>query len=131
MLDTEESRRHSYYHIWNFLVVIFALIRQSKRDAIQYCCKMVAHLSFRNEFIFCYKTPVYRNLEFAVSIFLTVTELGHSEIVSLKLMFTMSSIGYFNFYMWTVNIDVEVNFTGCTKPPTIYACESNQYPCHL
>ena len=70
-------------------------------------------------------------LEFVVSILLTVTELGRSEIVSMKLMFPMSSIGYFNFYMWTVNIYVEVNFTGCTKSPTVYVRESNQYPCHL
>ena len=63
--------------------------------------------------------------------FVTVTELGHSKIVSFKPMSLMSSIGFFDFYMWTVNIYVEANFTRCTKSPTAYTRKSNQYPCHL
>ena len=38
MLDTEESRRLSYFHRRSFLVVLSVLIRQNKPDAIQYCC---------------------------------------------------------------------------------------------
>lgn len=63
---------------------------------------------------------------FLLVFFLTVTELGHS-----KIEFPMSNIGCFNFCMWTVNIYMKVNFTGCTKSPTAYTRESNQYPCHL
>ena len=58
-------------------------------------------------------------------------ESDDSKIVGFKLMPPMSNIGCFNFFMWTVNIYVEANFARCTKSPTDYTRESNQYPCHL
>ena len=58
-------------------------------------------------------------------------ESDDSKIVSFKLMPPMSNIGCFNFFMWTVNIYAEANFARCTKSPTDYTRESNQYPCHL
>lgn len=118
MLDTEESRRYSYYHIQSLLVVLSVLIRQNKTGAIQYCCKMVMHLSFWNSFSFLYNTPVFVETQnFLLVLFLTATELEQSEIASFKSIFPMSNIECFNFYMWTVNIYVEVNFTGCTVQP--------------
>ena len=97
MLDTEESRRHSYYHVQSFLVVLSVLIRQNKLVAIQYCRKMVMHISFCNELFFKTQNVFIETQNFLLVSFLTVTELGNNEIVSLKSMFPMSNIAVSTF----------------------------------